>query len=266
MLKRCIIAFFSLTLLCLTSTAALGQPLSPHIDQSALQNGLVKVNYTPAKDVTTKLMISKGDKSYTYSLKSSDQYPLQLGNGEYTVSILENVIGNQYRVVKKEKLAVKLTDKNKVFLQSTQIINWQPDMEAIKKAKQLTEKATNDSEKITAIYNYIVTTIRYDHATANTVVTDYVPSIEQTLQSAQGICYDYSALMAAMLRSVGVPSKLVMGQKNDIPNYHAWNLVYVKDRDEWLTIDPTYDAAFVQKDLPSTMIKNSTEYVTEREY
>ncbi len=266
MLQRCIIAFFSLILLGLTSTAALGQPLRPHIDQSVLQNGLVRVSYMPTKDVLTKVMISKGDKSYTYSLKSNDQYPLQLGDGEYTVSVLENVAGNQYKVVQKEKLAVKLTDKNKVFLQSTQIVNWQPDMDGIQKAKQLTEKATTDSEKVTAIYNYIVTTIRYDQAKANTVVTDYVPSIEQTLQSAQGICYDYSALMAAMLRSVDVPTKLVMGRKNDIPTYHAWNLVYVKDRNEWLTIDSTYDAAFVQKDLPSTMIKNSAEYVAEKEY
>ena len=45
-----------------------------------------------------------------------------------------------------------------------------------------------------------------------------------------------------MLRSVGVPTKLVMGRKNDIKEYHAWNQVYLADNNEWINIDTTYDA------------------------
>ena len=91
-----------------------------------------------------------------------------------------------------------------------------------------------------------------------------MPNIEQTLKSKSGICYDYAALMAGMLRSLNIPTKLVKGYKNDLNNYHAWNEVLIEDK--WVIIDTTYDAAFVKANREVDMIKSLNEYNKIREY
>ncbi len=263
MLKRNLV-LFSLVVTLLSSTVAFASTST--IDKSQLDSGLVSINYTPKKDVVTKIMISKGNIKYTYDLKSNNNLPLQLGDGKYIVSILENVEGNTYRQVEKEEINLKLSNSNEVFLQSIQIINWNENMESIKKAKELTKNAKNDNEKVVAIYNHIVNNINYDYDKAKNVKTGYIPSIDNTLKELKGICYDYSALFAAMLRSVDVPAKLVMGTKNDIDSYHAWNQVYLKDTNEWVTIDTTYDARMKKGNVASTMIKDEKEYSIEKQY
>ena len=83
-------------------------------------------------------------------------------------------------------------------------------MLAIKKAKDLTKNVKNNQEKVKVIYDYVTKNIKYDDKKANTVETGYIPSIDETLKSQSGICYDYSVLTAAMLRSIDIPTKLVM--------------------------------------------------------
>ncbi|MCL2665616.1 MAG: transglutaminase domain-containing protein, partial [Defluviitaleaceae bacterium] len=59
----------------------------------------------------------------------------------------------------------------------------------------------------------------------------------------KGICYDYSSTLAGVLRSLGVPTRLVMGYKpKDIGDeYHAWNEILINGR--WISVDSTFDAA-----------------------
>ncbi|SDY73475.1 Transglutaminase-like superfamily protein [Proteiniborus ethanoligenes] len=264
MLKRNLVIFSLIATIILSSTVAFAS--TSNIDKSQLESGLISINYTPKKDVATKVMISKGDVKYTYDIKAYNSFPLQLGDGKYTVSILENVDGNKYRQVEKEEINLKLSNANTVFLQSSQIVNWNENMDAIKKANELTKGAKNDNEKVIAIYNYIVNNISYDNEKAVSVQAGYIPSIDSTLNEQKGICYDYSALFAAMLRSVDVPTKLVMGRKNDIEAYHAWNQVYLKDTNEWIIIDTTYDASMKKGKSATSMIKSEKEYTVEKQY
>lgn len=262
MLKR--VLFPLLIILLFSSTLSFASTSS--IDKSQIDNGIVSIDYTPEKGAITKVMIVKGNIKYTYDLKSNNSFPLQLGDGRYSVSILENVSGSKYKQVEREEIDVKLTNVNKVFLQSIQIVNWNDNMEAIKLAKELTKDTTNDNEKVAAIYNYIVNNISYDYHKASNVKAGYLPVIDDTLKELKGICYDYSALFAAMLRSVDVPVKLVMGNKNDIATYHAWNQVYLRDSNEWVIIDTTYDAGMKKGPGPVSMIKNDKDYFMERVY
>jgi transglutaminase-like putative cysteine protease len=57
-----------------------------------------------------------------------------------------------------------------------------------------------------------------------------------------------------------------MGYKNDVNAYHAWNEVYLKDTNEWVTIDTSYDAVKKENGLNYTMIKDNTEYKAEKMY
>ena len=61
------------------------------------------------------------------------------------------------------------------------------------------------------IYNYVVNNFTYDKQQAATVKSGYLPVLDNVLAAKKGICFDYAGLMTGMLRSLGVPCKLVVG-------------------------------------------------------
>ena len=74
------------------------------------------------------------------------------------------------------------------------------------------------------------------------------PDPDETLDTGKGICFDYAALMSAMLRSQRIPTKLEVGYSGDV--YHAWISCYVDeigwvdniiefDGKNWSIMDPT---------------------------
>ena len=93
----------------------------------------------------------------------------------------------------------------------------------------------------------------YDKASELANATGYVPDPDATLASGTGICFDYASLSAAMLRSLGIPCKIVTGYVSPDNLYHAWNLVYLNggwvsvefsiDPDTWTRVDLTFAAA-----------------------
>lgn len=266
MFKTRLLSLLLIAFILISPTAVFGQASLQNIDKSQLSDGIISINYEPTRPVKTKVMISKGDIKYTYNLDSNNTLPLQSGDGEYEVSIWENVKGNTYRLSLKEKIVLKSLNKNRVFTQSVQNINWNEDMDSVKKAKELTQDARTDKEKVIAVYNYIVENVKYDYNKAKTLKTDYLPSIDSTMKMLKGICYDYSSLFASMMRSLGIPTKLVMGYKNDIQTYHAWNQVYLETTNKWVIIDTTYDSIMVQNNIPVLIFKKEKEYLTEKEY
>lgn len=78
-----------LALLLLPVTMIYGQSSAASIDKSQLDNGVVNVSYTSSGNKATKVIIAKGAVKYTYDLNSNGQYPLQSGDGEYTISVLK---------------------------------------------------------------------------------------------------------------------------------------------------------------------------------
>lgn len=247
-------------------TTVLGQSPSISIEKDQLNNGIVSITYKASQDIKTKVMIKKENKQYVYDLNVSGQYPLQLGDGRYQISVLSNIEGNQYKLVKSEYLKVEKDNENIVYLQSIDMINWNEEMQAIKIAKEITKDAKTDKEKMTIVHNYITNKIKYDNNKAVTVEAGYIPNIDEILNTSLGICYDYSVLYAAMMRSLDIPIKLIMGRNKDIEEYHAWNEVYLADSDQWFIIDTTYDAPVVQKGITNNIVKNPADYTVEKEY
>lgn len=245
---------------------AWANPAPSRIDASEAGSGIVKVQHDPTKTLVEKVMISKDNQNYYYSVLENNRFPLQLGDGAYTVSLLQYAGDNKYRMVENKVVNVTATQPLAVFVQPIQTIYWNDTMNPIVKANELTKDLTSDREKVTAIYNYVTQLVQYDYAKANVVSSDYIPSIEATWNEKQGICYDYASLFAAMLRSQGIPTKLVMGRKSDIPQYHAWNEVYLKETNEWVTIDTTYDSIMLKGTKKPSMIKDKAEYTIEKQY
>ena len=249
-----------------SSVAVTNNPL-PIVDKSLLDKGIIAVNYGKKKDVKTIVRITKDKVSYDYDLIQGMKYPLQLGNGQYTIWIAELVGGTQYKVVAKDIVNVQLKNNTDVFLQSIELIDWEDAPDIAAKAKALVKKAKTDKEKVTAIYSYIIKNIRYDYNKAKTIKTGYIPDLDVILKDSKGICYDYAATFAAMLRSQGIPTKMVMGyQTDDLKTYHAWNEVFLKASNEWITIDTTYDAIRVQGGQATKMIQKKENYKTSKIY
>lgn len=250
------------------SATAEGLSAGAAFDTSGLDAGTVGISYTSNVE-KIKVIIEKNSKRLIYNLNNDgieENFPLQMGNGEYKISVLENTGGNKYRYISTENVKLNLSDVNDVYLASVQFVNWDDESSAIKKAKELTKDLTNDEDKLKAIYSYIVSNIKYDFAKLGTLKSDYLPDIDSTLKSGKGICYDYASIMAAMLRSTGIPTKLVKGYSTNVKGYHAWNEVYNKETKSWITIDTTYDSQMKAAKVKYTMEKEDGQYTKVSEY
>ena len=73
--------------------------------------------------------------------------------------------------------------------------------------------------------------LSYDYDKAGAVLaggmSGYLPDIDEAFETKKGICFDYAALMTAMLRAQGIPSQLVIGYAGEV--YHAWINVYIEN-------------------------------------
>lgn len=233
------------------------------LNDSNIAAGSIGVQYKADSGARVKVMVTKDGTSYTYDLKNNgteESFPLQLGNGTYKITVLENTTGNKYKSVYSDTKDVVFADANAVYLNSTQNVNWAAASDVVAKAKELTAGKSGDEEKVKAIYEYIIGHITYDYELAANAVSGYIPNLSQVLAGGTGICYDYSSLFAAMTRSVGIPAKLVMGDSEYVKEYHAWNEVLLNG--VWVTVDTTVDAGTGNADFA----KDSSKYVAAKVY
>lgn len=200
------------------------------IDYSNTSKGYVMVQNTTG--VKTYLWIIKDGVTYQYLMRNTggfETYPLSMGNGSYTIRILQ--IASDGLGYDKNTLDITVGLESEVipFLHASTLVDYNYGSNAVNLAYELTARASSDAEKVNIIYNYVLTHIRYNYDRANSITTgalkNYVPSPDGTLSSGQGICSDYASLMACMCRAVGIPTKMIYGHVNN-GAYHAWNQIY----------------------------------------
>ena len=172
-----------------------------------------------------------------------ESFPLTSGEGTYKLLLFKKIEHN-YVFVDSQTIFVVIDNYtcDKPFLSSVQHANWNNDMDSIKFAKQLTRKLKTNEEKINAIYHYLISNLRYEYEKLEQIKNvSYIPTIDDTFNSNKGICSDFSALFASMLRSIGIPTKVVYGYVKDSNTYHAWNSVYDSQKNIWVLVDITFD-------------------------
>lgn len=243
------------------------------------EHGVVDVFYYQKTPKKMKVVVQNGKSRYVYNLFSGKEwtsYPLQLGDGTYKISIYENTSGSKYKKIMTEQVNIQLDDPNIVHLQSIQEINWNEDSQAIIFTQEMLAEIVEameedmpdlkddegveltDEEKIEIIYEFILGAIAYDFEKIKGLDYTYLPNIDETLEEGTGICYDYSSLFASMLRSEGIPTRMVKGYANTSEVYHAWNEVYFEE--EWLVVDTTYDAYMYQNDRKYSFEKDADKF------
>lgn len=169
-----------------------------------------------------KLRVTKGKQSLSYDLRGDGEYevfPLQLGDGKYEVSLWENVSGKKYSSAGKISLNVKLKSKTLPFLYPNQYVNYTKASEAVKKAEALC-KGKSAAEAFQIIQEFMSKSFVYDYVKAITIQAGMLPDIDGCYSKKMGVCQDLSAIMVCMLRTQGIPSKLVIGYADNL--YHAW--------------------------------------------
>ena len=241
------------------------------IDYSNTQDGYVMVKYGKQTKKKIKVQVRGPKDIYTYHVRPKvwEVFPLTDGNGTYQILLLENVSGSKYAVVENLSCEVALTDEFAPFLRSNQYVNFADAPKTVKKAAALTKNAGNPLTKVEKIYNYVVTKFTYDKKKAQTVKSGYLPDLDSVLEAKMGICFDYAAIMAGMLRSQGIPCKLVVGYAGEA--YHAWISVYVEgegwiegvvyfDGVSWKRMDPTFASSGKQSQAIMSYIGNGKNY------
>lgn len=223
-----------------------------NINYSNAEKGYVMAYLNHTNDVKIKVKVSKGEQKYFYDLTSLEAValPLQMGDGEYLLSILKQHQGNQYFIEKTQKIQVKLENEFLPFLYPNQLVNYRKGDIVTTQSMEVVKDDTNDLERIKDIYMYVVNYLSYDDDKAVEATQKYIiPDLKELFKVKKGICFDYASMMVAMLRIQHIPARLICGN-TDI-EYHAWVEVYLEgqgwvnpdifvDEKTWTRMDPTF--------------------------
>ena len=248
------------------------------LDYSNAADGYVMVRYL-GKNPKVKTQIT-GQSGVTYTYNQSltgdyDVFVLSDGSGSYKIAVYENISGTSYSTAFSYSINVTLKDEFAPFLRSNKYVNYSAASKVVAKAAELCKGQTTTNAKIKAVYTYVIGNYSYDYNLAKTVQSGYIPDLDKDFDSKKGICFDYAATMTAMLRSQGIPTKMVFGYTGSI--YHAWintyssesgwvtGSIYFNGKD-WKLMDPTFASS--QKSSAEIMryIGNGANYVAKYIY
>lgn len=225
------------------------------VDYSNIDQGYISVKLKENVKAKIKMQIMKDDEEYKYDIINTDfvGFPIHMGSGIYTIRILKNIQYNEYALVDSQDIEANINDEVLSFLYPNQIINYNENSSVIDKSFELCKGLENDLQRIEKCYQWIVDNIKYDDDKVIEANKKYlIPDLDETLKSKKGICFDYAALLCAMLRLQHIPTRLICGN-TDI-EYHAWIEVYLEgegwvnpevflDKEIWSRLDPTFAAS-----------------------
>jgi len=243
------------------------------IDHSNLHDGYIIVEYFGGLEVKHRVLVTAPhEETYVYTLNGNgfpEVIPLAEGEGTYEIGVYENLSGDSYTEVLSTTIEVKFEDEHAPFIRPNQFVNYSKESNLVEVAAGVISDTASVKEKIVTIYDFVVDNFTYDYDLAATVPTGYLPNLDEVLNLKKGICFDYSALVTAMLRSQGVPVKLDIGWYYD--EYHAWISIFCEengwldhryhhDGDEWNMLDPTFDSGENVKHRSRLHARDDDEY------
>jgi len=116
-------------------------------------------------------------------------------------------------------------------------------------ATELTANATDVESKIDSLFNFVADgkLFTYDASVQNITrnAADHIRGALWALQNHKGVCFDFACLFVALLRAVGIPSRISEGIVLDGSSgfiVHDWAEVYLGGIG-WTPYDPTWNQA-----------------------
>lgn len=134
------------------------------------------------------------------------------------------------------------------FLGSSRYADYEPLLNAVEEieAQYGITTASRDYDKVSAIYQYVTSNIKYDHYMASLSGMDrinysdgvpYPTEVNFALTYKKGVCFNYSLLFKELCCAFGVNCYYAGGTAG---GPHAWNIVEVDGT--YYQVDPTWDA------------------------
>jgi len=216
------------------------------IDVSTASEGYFTIHYSDTSSAM-KVGVTKDGRTvyHNYTPGAQASYAFSDGNGTYTITLYQHLYGTSYRVITSSSAQVVLANELAPYLVSTNEITFSEYDLVGQTAAELCAELTTDAEKIVAIHNFIASTFKYNRTFASDVrsgkITSYTPDTNALLDSRLGVCYDFSALFAAMCRSQGIPCAMAKGYYMN-SGYHAWNMICLDG--EWIAVDMTLSVLY----------------------
>lgn len=243
--------------------AALNGSRKAGIDVSHAAQGYVVA--VGESDQPLKFTVTHGQDVAAYDLPGNGQptvFPLTAGSGRYRLAVLRSTGGSRFAEVYAGTVDVELEDSFAPFLRPSAWCSYTSQSACVAKARQLTQGCATQAQALAAVFDYVVDNVEYDVDKAEALAQEsgYVPNPDATLEQGRGICSDYACLVAAMLRSIGIPTQIAVGRVLPDDFTHAWNLVYVDgswhtaqvdvQAGRWSLVDATLAAGGGTEDPP----------------
>jgi hypothetical protein len=177
-------------------------------------------------------------------------FHLRFGPGTYEVTLsvpeIKEENSDTFRYWGFAKFEVTSTGEDKRDLLPSRGV--QSDaQEIIQLAQEVTEGRRTQRDQGKAIYDYVAKNVSYDVEKFNDDLFEWDDSALKTLHTKTGVCQDYAYLTIALLRASGIEARYVEGLAgNPWPGRHAW--VEAKLDGQWITMDPTWGAGYVDND------------------
>ena len=207
-------------------------------DLSTAHEGYFQAALTGPSKNKMKMRVQKGDVTLTYDMDlkgNYDIFPLQLGSGHYDILLYENVSGKKYSQAGYLSVDVKLDREDAAFYYPNQYVDYNILSAAVAKAAELCEGITDPVKIYETLRNYMVNTFMYDYIKAVTVQPGELPDIDGSYDKKMGVCQDLSAIFACMMRTQGLPTRLIIGYADK--QYHAWTTTEINGKEYFF--DPT---------------------------
>ena len=207
------------------------------IDASSLSEGYFLAFTMNPTSHRLKLRVVKDGTTLDYNLNGNGDYevfPLQLGSGNYDISLYENVTGKKYSSAGKITVSVNLVSESEPFLYPNQYVDYEQVTNAVIESGLLCT-GQSPAQVYDSVCNYMANNFAYDYVRAKSVGAEVLPDIEDSFTRQMGICQDLSAITVCMLRVQGIPARLMIGYADK--QYHAWTVATVNGEEKFF--DPT---------------------------
>ncbi|MCM1283494.1 MAG: Ig-like domain-containing protein [Roseburia sp.] len=246
----------------------------------ALENGKFVVQSVPYTEQYSYIWVVFNDASQILPISSVVEFPLPSQDGTYYVDIYlgKERYATYKGVIFGENIGVTIQGGAASFVESpvykrnlkvfqsgstsatmrgyyTQPSHWvesdSPKIKAL--AKKIVNDSDSDYEKVKKVHDWVADNIWYDYDAYYSGTSAQVDAVK-VLEVKRTVCQGYADLTAALLRSLGIPTKVVSGYALGVgtsggwtkelvsskATNHAWNEAYVDGR--WIILDTTWDS------------------------
>lgn len=197
------------------------------IDTGTANEGYVSARTVPGTDA--KLLVEHAGGSFSCDIGKDGVCvaPMSMGNGRYTVSVMRHSHGSGYLRTATAEVDVSLASEDAPWKVPNAMCDYAEDGACEREAAEAVERCHGDgrltqSKAAYAIITQAAEAFDYDYAKADACrgTSGYVPDPDATAGSHSGICIDAASMTCAMLRSQGIPARIVTGRHDG--EAHAW--------------------------------------------